>query len=138
MTETLGKVHFLGSITIVVPAPGFSGGRVTEHGQEIDLTAELLDLNSDRNGRCLFDLVGDEDAQVRRFGKVMMRPGPWPQSELRVEYGTQRWREQYDREHTLAWEITDPQTRAERLELLQKTYGGPPPTSRTLRSYRPA
>lgn len=67
---------------------GFTAdGAVWVRGQELEYhkgTAEY-EQTLDRNGVSWLDLVGDEAAQMDRFGKVMFRPGPWPYDEFEDE-----------------------------------------------------
>lgn len=128
-------IHFLGSLTLVVSGRNFGHGRVAEYGQELVLTDELRRLNSDRNGVCVFDMLDDEDAQVRRWGRVVMRRGPWPDGVKRAEPGSQRWWDAYEAARKDAWKITDEVERAARLRQLGSEYGQRR-TSRTIATIR--
>ena len=54
------KVHFTGSITVVIPAGVTGRGVVTRYGDELDVTPELRSENTDRVGRCFLDLIDDD------------------------------------------------------------------------------
>jgi hypothetical protein len=128
-------IHFVADgLTFLVPAPGFSGGRVAAYGDELTVTAEIRELNTDRLGHCFLDL--DEDGQRQRYGgRVMFRSGPWPEGEARIEVGSQAWFAERETRRAEAWAIEDEADRAARLALIDANYGRPA-TSRTLAHYR--
>jgi hypothetical protein len=54
-------------------------------GQELELTVgspQWLET-CDREGRSWLEMAGDDGAQMRRWGRVMFRPGPWPGKTLK-------------------------------------------------------
>ncbi len=53
-------------------------GRVWYRGQELEYTvgSALHETTQDRKGRSWLDY--DDAEQMRRWGRVMFRPGPWP------------------------------------------------------------
>jgi hypothetical protein len=127
-------IHFLGSITFVTELIGHGFGRVSEYGDELTLTQELRHANTDRNGDCFFDLLDDDEAQTKRWGKVLFRRGPWPEGKRRYEPGSDRWREERDAALQAAWKIENEDKRNRLLMEIAAEYG-PLLTSRTIATY---
>lgn len=70
-----------GNILIHFLEDGFTAlGNVWYRGQELefDLNGGAYADTRDRNGRSWLELRDDDMAQIRRYGKVMFRSGPWP------------------------------------------------------------
>ena len=55
-------------------------GVISITGRTMTVTPELIASTSDKNGDSWLALLGDEEAQVVRWGAVYMKPGPAPQS----------------------------------------------------------
>ncbi len=134
-TETTYPIHFLGPLTIVTSGSGGGQGQVTEYGSEMIVTPEFHDHNRDRNGDSFLDVLGDESAQIKRWGRVLVQRGPWPDNVSRVEPGSQRWRDDYEAARKEAHQMASPEKRDARLSDLRKQYGPAPTTSTTLASY---
>ncbi len=82
-------VHFLGALTLHQSTHLHTVARSVSYGDEAVLTTEIIDANRDRLGRCaLLDLLDDEDAQVKAWGSVKVRRGPWPAGLSRVQPGS--------------------------------------------------
>ena len=130
-------VHFVASgLTIVVDASGSGVARVMEYGSELTITPELVQANTDRVGNCpLLDLLDDDEAQARRWGKVMVRRGPWPADLSRIERGSLQWDDAREAARQKAWKIDDPNDRARALAQVKEHYGPQPTTSRTIADY---
>lgn len=75
------QVHFPVARTIPTKAGSFTAfGANVGRGMTITLTADIIEAQRDRHGdlsRSWVALLHDEDAQVARFGQVIVRPGPW-------------------------------------------------------------
>jgi len=134
-TEAPYPIHFLGCLTIVTSESGGGQGAVTDYGNELIVTPEFHNLNRDRNRDSFLDLLDDEPAQMKRWGRVLVQRGPWPEDLSRVEPGSQRWRDDYEAARQEAHQITNPQERDARLSELRKQYGPATTTSTTLASY---
>jgi len=68
------------------------GNRWLDYGQEIIITAELIDATRDRFGRSTFlDQLLDPDLQRQSWGRVVWLPGAWPSDRLRYLPGTRQW-----------------------------------------------
>jgi hypothetical protein len=129
-----GVVHFLAPLTVHLAASS-NGARVVEYGHEINLTPAVRALNTGRDGSCVFDLLHDEGARVRRFGKVVMRPGPWPESVSRLLPGSFEWEDMREARRQAAWRIEDEDKRRQALAQLRADFPSAP-TSRTLAEIR--
>jgi len=53
-----------------------------DRGRTVTITASLLENSVDRTGESTFAVLGDDSAQIVRWGRVMLRPGPWPERAL--------------------------------------------------------
>lgn len=127
------KINFVAALSIHVPAPGTSGGRVMEYGMELDVTPELYELSKDRINRSWLDDLSDS-AQIARWKEIKIRIGSWPEGEPRVQPGSLEWWTQYDVKRAEAFAIVDEVQQAKMLGLIAQVYGQPT-TSRTLRHY---
>jgi len=70
-----------GNILIHFLEDGFTAlGKVWYRGQELEFEPDSQAYRDtcDRTGRSWLELRGNDFAQVKRWGKVMFRPGPWP------------------------------------------------------------
>jgi len=75
------------TILFHVVEDGFSAqGVVWVRGQELEFVKDSPEYKDtlDREGNSWLDMVGDDAAQMQRFGKVMVRPGPWPGTDYEV------------------------------------------------------
>lgn len=75
------------TILFHVVEDGFSAqGVVWVRGQELEFVKDSPEYKDtlDREGNSWLDLVGDDAAQMQRFGKIMVRPGPWPGADYEV------------------------------------------------------
>lgn len=61
-------------------------GQIWVRGQQLEFTpgSPAYRDTCDRYGRSWLELANDESAQMRRWGKVMFRRGPWPGEDLRA------------------------------------------------------
>jgi hypothetical protein len=75
-------IHALGAITVPTSTSMASQSRNLQYGDEMVLTAEVIEALRDRNGRVrLLELLDDEPAQVRVWSEVKIRRGPWPSTD---------------------------------------------------------
>lgn len=93
-----------------------------ERGSQIVLTDEILEVNRDRNGNSLFDLVDNPGAQVARWGEVKIGRGPRPEGLTSYVPGTIDHLLAYQEAHHLI-EVTtpDPDERAAKLSALNQS-----------------
>lgn len=130
--EPLTEINFLGSLTVHIQG---QRSRVFEYGESLAVTEEVRQGSLDRHGRSWLDLADDDAAQCQRWGQVMFRRGPWPKGVLACQHGSERWEKAYREAKRQAREIEDPVDRAARKREIAATFGPPPMTSRTLRTY---
>jgi len=129
-------VHFLAPLTVVVSGGAVPNGRVLCYGDELVVTDEVRKLNAGRDGESCFDYLDDEDAQVRQWGRVVMRRGAWPENVSRNEPGSAEWHEAREVARKAAHAIHDERAKYKALEGVAEDFGEAPSTSRTLRDYR--
>lgn len=74
-TPAVGStIHFRASMSVAIG--GNADGRVFHRGQELVLTADIIDASKDRLGNSWLDL--DASEQVQRYGKQVWGYGPVP------------------------------------------------------------
>lgn len=93
MTDAVGiTVHFLGAMTVPTSTSMASSSLNLEYGSELVLTEAIIEALRDRTGRVrLLELLDDEDAQVRAYGSVKVRRGPWNPDLERIQPGSPAW-----------------------------------------------
>lgn len=71
------QFHILAAITIPYSN---NHSAVVQRGQTVTVTAEMIDLTTDRTGHTWLSLVDDEPGQIARWGHRLIAPGPAPES----------------------------------------------------------
>lgn len=128
------QVHFLNAMA-VSSAPTFSAPPLLmERGQTLTLTADIIDASTDRAGNSWLDLVDDQPAQIRRWGREMFARGPWPEGMPRWVAGTPSWEAARDVAYANAWAIANESERNAALAEVEAEFG-PLTTSHTLANY---
>jgi hypothetical protein len=128
------RVHWLESGVTFSTKPGdITGyaGAISRRGETLTLTSEILEANADRAGVTIFHLAEDEARQVDLYGRILLRRGPWPDSEDVYVRGSQEWAEAREKARRAAWAIPDEQKQAEALRAVHERFGAAPVTSRT-------
>lgn len=116
------EVHFFGPLTVPVDR---STHHTMGYGSVLMVTREAYEASRDRNGQSYLDpdFLDDEDAQLRRWGRVMMRRGPWPEGTPRLQRGSQEWWDAADAERRAAHKIEDEALKARTLAEIRAKYG---------------
>lgn len=80
-------------LTLILHNRGWMGtGTVVQRGQTYPMPDTNVRLsNTDRTGWCPFDILNDDAEQIRRWGKVYLRPGKFPAYEKPWRIGDQQW-----------------------------------------------
>lgn len=93
-----------------------------ERGSVMAVTDEILEVNQDREGNSLFDIIDDDEEQVRRWGEVKIRRGPKPDGLTDYVPGSVDHELAYQQAHHLI-EVTtsDPDERAAKLSVLNQS-----------------
>ncbi|KQX68823.1 hypothetical protein [Angustibacter sp. Root456] len=132
--ETGVMVHFLGTVAVHTGMGPAQVSILCEHGSEFLLTAEIIAANRGRDGRWrLLELLGDDEGQRREFGRVLMRPGPWPTGVERIEPGSFAWDQARADARAAANTLPTERERTEALAKVRAKYGiDPSACSRTL------
>ena len=111
-------------------------GVVAERRDEFTVTPGMLAAARHADGTYgWLDLLDNEDAQIARWGKVMIRRGPTPDDLTRWEPGTTEAREAREAARKAAWALPDDEARRKALEHVDAAYGPPPTTSTSLAHY---
>jgi hypothetical protein len=128
-------IHFLGSMTVherFGASIGSATTIITEYGMELPVTPDLIAAAKDRFGHSWLDIVSDDEAQVRQWGQVMVRPGPWPEGKPRIEQGSQRWWQARDAQRSEAYtNIADEADLNQRLRQINAEFGIPTTSTHT-------
>lgn len=126
------QIHFLEALTVrTSDNPWGGGGMLCERGRVVTLTQKFIDLNE-----AWLRLAGDEEGQRARWrGKVIFRPGPWPEGVLTTVPGTRDHEEAREAARRAAWRVEDPGERRAALAEVDAVYGRNV-TSRETASYR--
>jgi hypothetical protein len=99
-------------------------------GDVFTVTREMIEASRDRHGNLTWPaMVHGEDAQIRRWGAVRLRPGPAPAGMHSWVYGDAQWSEERETARRAAWAETDPERRKVALQRVIETYGAAPTTS---------
>ena len=136
-TDAAFVVHFP-SRGLSVPTRVNRDGRVTDvevlaYGAELVVSPELLAASRNKYGESPFTMSVDD--QVRRWGEVLIAPGPWPEGRGRLQPGSLAWLEQRER----ARQDIDRRPVADRpaaAAAVRAEYGQQEPTSRTTATFR--
>jgi hypothetical protein len=107
------------------------GSYVARRGTTLLVTDEVRAACTDRLGRCLFDLT--EDEQVRRFGRVMFRPGLPPEDFDAFTPESAEWDDARRAALADAWALHDEDEQRAALARVRERFGRPT-TSTTLRT----
>jgi hypothetical protein len=93
MTEPPFVVHFLASMAIPVTTAMHGNAFIASYGSELTVTPEIIEAALDRLGQppAWLRLLDDEAEQVRVWGEVRVRRGPWPEGVDRVQPGSPEW-----------------------------------------------
>lgn len=102
-------------------------------GDTVTVRAEWIEASRDASGAVTWPaLVHDPDEQVRRWGRVRLAPGPFPEDACKYEPGTAEWREAREEARRSAWAEANPDRRAEALAEVNRRFGAGPVTSTTI------
>ncbi|RPE76472.1 MULTISPECIES: hypothetical protein [unclassified Frondihabitans] len=126
------SVHFLGTVSLARSLALGSVGILVNRGDVAVLTEELLRANQDRNGASVFDLIDDPDAQIEKYGQVLVAPGPWPEDQPTWVYGTPEWAAAREEARRRAWLVDTAEARSAALAAVERDFGPAAPTSKTL------
>lgn len=123
------QFHFLttGLIWRTKVPSGFGGvSEISTRGQTVTLTRDMLDANP-----WIARYLGDDDAQIEKWGEVRIRPGAFPDDASPYVHGAPDWEEAREAARRRAWAIADPEERAAARAEVERRYGPAPTTSRT-------
>ena len=107
---------------------------VCRRGQELVLSERIIEACRDRVGTSWLDLLHDPAAQVKRFGRELIAPGPAPEGTL-PEVGSAEFEDASREAYSLAAAIKDDGQRRAALAQVEQRFGPRPPTSRTVAHY---
>lgn len=125
--------HCLTTGATIPTGQGFmSASHLTRAGENIIVTGAMIAASYNGGGVSWMALIGDDDAQVAKWGEVRFRLGPAPEDvQTWTQYGDSDWREQRQAAREDAWAQPTAQARAEALAAVEKKFGPALPTSTT-------
>ena len=129
-TTTSEIFHFFSCLTVMTVGGFVPDSIVTRYGQELVVTDDIRQLNTDTDGNTWLDLADDEPAQLRRWGRVLFGRGEWPSELNRLEKGSDEWMDAAASARREAWKIENESERARRVRDIDAEFGPPPTTSR--------
>lgn len=116
---------------------GGPGNRPMTRGDELLITERHVAAARDRlGGAGWLCLVHDPDAQRRRFGHVVIVPGPRPAGLEPWIVGDRDWSDARERAMLAAGALGDPQERANAIASVNDKFGPPPASSSSSTRYR--
>lgn len=124
-------IHSLRADISIHSGGGFTGASIPlKAGQNICITQAIIDASRNAAGWSWMSLIGDDDAQIAKWGHVRFRPGPAPtEAQTWTEHGDSDWREQREAARVAAWGESDPERRAAAFRALHERFGDAPVTS---------
>jgi len=136
-------IHVLRSGLLVHTGEGsLMSGRavILDRGQTFTVTSAMIDAMRDRHGSLdssWLSLVYDDDAQIARYGEVIVRPGPAPEDLRPWVHGGPEWQVARDAARRRAWALPSEAEQHAALAEGEREYGPARSTSQTTATYRP-
>lgn len=116
---------------------GGPGNRPMTRGDELVITERHREAARNRlGGPGWLALVHDPDEQVRRWGHVVIVPGPRPVGMERWIRGDRDWSDARERAMMAANDHSDPLERADAVARVNARFGGPPASNSSSTVYR--
>lgn len=137
--ETIHAVRSGFSVPQSLPTELFGGPGVLplRRGDELVITQRHVDAARDRlGGPGWLALVHDEQAQRRRWGHVVLVPGPRPAGMEPWIRGDRDWSDARERAMLAAGALGDPQERADAIASVNAKFGPPPASNSSSTKYR--
>ncbi|AIY16693.3 hypothetical protein GUY44_26920 [Pimelobacter simplex] len=131
-------IHFLWTgLTYHSKVNGLHTSFVSKRGDELAVTPDLIEANTDRGGMLApwLGLLHDPEAQQRRWDRVVVAPGPFPSGLLTTRPGELEHDEDRRAAVREANKIMDKADRKAALRKVEEAYGPSRPTSRTNARY---
>ena len=110
-------------LTVSIASGGITRSAVLIRSQNVVLSAESILENQDRNGASFLDVIDDPDAQIAKWGRVMIGRGEFPSSESVLIPGSIEHVAERERRRVAAWKIPDENDRAIALQAVQAEFG---------------
>ncbi|WP_154096517.1 hypothetical protein [Microbacterium testaceum] len=137
--ETVHAVRSGFSVPQSLPTEWIGGPGVLPltRGDELVITQRHVDAARDRlGGPGWLGLVHDAEAQRRRWGHVVLVPGPAPAGLERWIRGDRDWSDARERAMLAATDHSDPVERADAVAAVNAKFGAPPESNSSRTVYR--
>lgn len=116
------------------------GGRpaiITRRATTYVLDAEMVEASRDKFGNLTWTTrVYDEQAQMQKWGRVYLRPGPAPEGMESFVGKGREWSEQRELAVMKAQAVSDPYERGEAMAAVTARFGTPPNPNASTTRYR--
>jgi len=119
-------IHFLVSGQTVIVGDGLTSSVVFRRGDTLEITDHIIELNTDREGKCALLLTADE--QFEKWGSVRFAPGEFPATELHYEPNSFELRRAREAARQEAHRIADADKRMSALAGVEARFGPAPRT----------
>lgn len=118
-------VHFLAATSLLSGLDLASSMKPIEcrRGTVLEVTAEILEANVDKNGRSIFDLIDSPDEQIAARGRVIVGRGKWPSGLATWEPNTVEERQAHEAALKAASAISDPVARRDEMTRIRRVFG---------------
>ena len=114
----------IGGCTISTGAGFLASAHITTAGENIIITAKMIDASFSASGRSWMSLLGNDDAQVQRWGEVRFRIGPAPaNAPTWNSHGSVEWHRARDAAKAEAWAMPTAEARAAALAAVNERFG---------------
>lgn len=132
------KFHVLKTGINIHTGGNFLGcAHTSRAGETVVVTAAMIDASRNAAGWSWMSIIGDDEAQIQKWGEVRFRPGPAP-ADIQTwnSWGDPDWVEQREAARRDAWAQPTQEARAAALAAVNARFG-PPPTTSTIISSTP-
>jgi hypothetical protein len=125
-------IHFLTATTVGMSTSVTGDSRLFPYGSELEVTPQIIEASRDRFGASWLEhwLTNGED-EYRRGDKLVARRGPWPADICRLAPGSFERADAREAAVREAFQLADPQARADRRREIEAYFGSAGTTSRT-------
>lgn len=130
------EIHVLVTGVSIPTGGGFlATAHTSRAGETICLTEAMISASYNAGGQSWLAILGDDDAQISKWGEVRFRPGRAPEGiQTWNRRGDSDWVEQREAARREAWSQPTAQGRADALAAVNAKFGPAPTTSTTLSS----
>lgn len=114
----------IGGCTISTGAGFLASAHITTAGESICVTAKMIEASYSASGRSWMSLLGNDEAQIQKWGEVRFRLGPAPaDAPTWNTHGSVEWHRARDAAKSEAWAMPTAEARAAALAVVAERFG---------------